>query len=92
MMVRDLAKHVPAGLPLLSSEGLYGIQAGGASSVVCGHDVLMRIIDHMKARGVPVVKISLRHQQGVWIWRRRQQACRLVSQTSSLHRRSGWIH
>ena len=92
MMVRDLAKHVPAGLPLLSSEGLYGIQAGGASSVVCRHDVLMRIIDHMKARGVPVVKIPLRHQQGVWIWRRRQQACRLVSQTSSLHRRSGWIH
>ena len=92
MMVRDLAKHVPAGLPLLSSEGLYGIQAGGASSVVCRHDVLMRIIDHMKARGVPVVKIPLCHQQGVWIWRRRQQACRLVSQTSSLHRRSGWIH
>ena len=54
MMVRDLAKHVPAGLPLLSSEGLYGIQDGGASSVVCGHDVLMRIIDHMKERGVPV--------------------------------------
>ena len=53
-MVRDLAKHVPAGLPLLSSEGLYGIQDGGASSVVCGHDALMRIIDHMKARGVPV--------------------------------------
>ena len=56
MMARDVAKHVPAGLPLLSSEGLYGIQDGCASTVVCGHDVLMRIIDHMKARGVPVEK------------------------------------
>eukprot|EP00435_Cladocopium_sp_Y103_P032566 s1782_g8.t1 len=54
MMVRDLAKQLPAGVPLLGPNGLYGIQDGGASSVVCGHEVLMKIIDHMKARNVPV--------------------------------------
>eukprot|EP00435_Cladocopium_sp_Y103_P067059 s369_g29.t1 len=54
MMVRDLAKQLPTGVPLLGPSGLYGIQDGGASSVVCGHEVLMKIIDHMKSRGVPV--------------------------------------
>eukprot|EP00435_Cladocopium_sp_Y103_P007119 s2224_g2.t1 len=54
MMVRDLAKSSSIGIPLLSHEGFYGIQDGGASFVVCGHEVLMRIIDHMKLRGVLV--------------------------------------
>lgn len=54
MMVRDLAKQPAPGLPLMGQDGLYGIQDGGASSVVCGHDVLMSIIDHMTARGVPL--------------------------------------
>ena len=54
MMVRDLAKQAHSGVPLLGPAGLYGIQDGGASSVVCGHEVLMKIMDHMVARGVPV--------------------------------------
>ena len=39
---------------MLGQAGLYGIQDGGASSVVCEHEVLMKTIHHMKARGVPV--------------------------------------
>ena len=54
MMVRDLAKQVPKGLPLLGNDGFFGIQDGGASSVVCGHDVLMNIVDHLVMRGVPI--------------------------------------
>ena len=54
MMVCDLARQVPKGLPLLGADGFFGIQDGGASSVVCGHDVLMNIIDHLVLRGVPI--------------------------------------
>ena len=54
MMVRDLAKQLLKGVPLIGPAGLYGIQDGGASSVVCGHEVLMKVIDHMKAKGVPI--------------------------------------
>ena len=54
MMVRDMAKQHAKGLPHLSGSGWYGIQDGGASSVVVGHETLMHIIDHMQHRGVSV--------------------------------------
>ena len=52
MMVRDLTQEGLCGLPHLSDEGWYGIQDGGASSVVCGHDTLMQIVDYLRPRGV----------------------------------------
>ena len=52
MMVRDLAAPAEKGTPTLSPAGWFGMQDGGASSVVCGHSVLMNIIDHMKDKGV----------------------------------------
>ena len=52
MMVRDLAKKEDKGLEHLSSDGWYGLQDGGASSVVCGHTTLMRIVDYLKHKGV----------------------------------------
>ena len=54
MMVRDMAKQHATGLPHLSDSGWYGIQDGGASSVVVGHETLMRIMDHMTQRGLSV--------------------------------------
>ena len=54
MMVRDIARHGPRGVPHLSPLGWFGLQDGGASSVVCGHDVLMRIVDYMVGRGVSI--------------------------------------
>jgi len=54
MMVRDMAKQHATGLPDLSDSGWYGIQDGGASSVVVGHETLMRIMDHMTQRGLSV--------------------------------------
>ena len=51
MMVRDLAMEGERGLPAIGDLGWYGIQDGGASSVVCGHETLMQIMDHMQARG-----------------------------------------
>ena len=54
MMVRDMAKQHADGLPHLCSSGWYGIQDGGASSVVVGHETLMRIMDHMTPRGLSV--------------------------------------
>ena len=51
-MVRDMAKLGPRGVPHLGPQGWYGIQDGGASSVVCGHETLMKIIDYMRGRGV----------------------------------------
>ena len=52
MMVRDMAKQGPRGVPHLGPAGWFGLQDGGASSVVCGHDVLMRIVDYMRGRGI----------------------------------------
>ena len=52
MMVRDMAKQGPRGVPHLGPAGWFGLQDGGASSVVCGHDVLMRIVDYMRGRGL----------------------------------------
>ena len=54
MMVRDLTQPEQRGVPTLSEAGWYGMQDGGASSVVCGHTVLMSIIDHLRAKGVPL--------------------------------------
>ena len=53
MMVRDLVQSPKPGLPFLSSSGWFGIQDGGASSVVCGHDTLMQVIGDLMKRGVP---------------------------------------
>ena len=52
MMVRDIAKINNRGLPPLGQHGWYGIQDGGASSVVVGHITLMHVVDYMKYRGV----------------------------------------
>ena len=52
MMVRDMAKQGPRGVPHLGLCGWFGLQDGGASSVVCGHDVLMRIVDYMSGRDI----------------------------------------
>ena len=52
MMVRDMAKINNRGLPPLGQHGWYGIQDGGASSVVVGHINLMHVVDYMKYRGV----------------------------------------
>ena len=50
-IVRDLAQAPP---PPISEAGWFGMQDGGASSLVCGHSVLMEIIVHMHSKGVPV--------------------------------------
>ena len=52
MMVTDTALHAEEGLPHLSPKGWYGIQDGGASSMVIGHNTLTKVIDHMGERGV----------------------------------------
>ena len=52
MMVRDMAKVSSRGLPAIGQHGWYGIQDGGASSVVVGHVTLMHVVDYMKYRGV----------------------------------------
>ena len=52
MMVRDMAKNDQRGLSMLGPHGWYGLQDGGASSVVCGHETLMSIIDYMCGRGM----------------------------------------
>ena len=52
MMVRDMAKLNERGIPPLSQHGWYGIQDGGASSVVIGHKTLMNVVDFMRKRGV----------------------------------------
>lgn len=80
MMVRDMAKQHAKGLPHLSGSGWYGIQDGGASSVVVGHETLMHIIDHSGDR------------QDVWIWWRHFQTCRLECPFARLHRRQVRLH
>ena len=70
MMVRDMAKLGPRGVPHLGPQGWYGIQDGGASSVVCGHETLMKIIDYMRGRGVQPERFLLHaDQQDFWFWR-----------------------
>ena len=47
-----MAKINNRGLPPLGQHGWYGIQDGGASSVVVGHITLMHVVGYMKYRGV----------------------------------------
>lgn len=51
-MVRDEAVNPDDSLPHIGSVGLYGIQDGGASSCVVGHNTLMKIIDYTHGRGL----------------------------------------
>ena len=53
LMVKDETITDSLGIPKMSESGCYGIQDGGASSVVVGHNVLMNYIDLMSLRGVP---------------------------------------
>ena len=54
LMVRDLTTDDAVGPPpRFGSQGCFGIQDSGASSVVVGHNVLMQYIDYMYGRGVP---------------------------------------
>ena len=55
-MMHDLSRK---GTPQLSEQGWFGLQDGGASSMVCGHETLMNIIEHMTQRGV---------HEDVWLW------------------------
>ena len=52
MMVTDTALHAEEGVPHLGPRGWHGIQDGGASSMVIGHNTLMKVIDHMGEHGV----------------------------------------
>ena len=54
-MMYDLQDH---GLPPLSEQGWYGLQDGGASSMVCGHQTLMQIIEYMHGCGVPLERYT----------------------------------
>eukprot|EP00435_Cladocopium_sp_Y103_P020560 s2023_g5.t1 len=51
-MVADTSYSAEDGKPALGPDGWFGIQDGGASSMVCGHETLMKIIDHMSDRGL----------------------------------------
>ena len=52
MMMRNMAQKNPRGVPALGPDGWFGMQDGGASSVVIGHNTLMKVIDYMRGRGV----------------------------------------
>ena len=70
MMVTDTAMHADEGIPHLSPQGWFGIQDGGASSMVIGHNTLMKVIDHMGERGVKTLQILVPpHGQGLCFWR-----------------------
>ena len=56
MMMHDLTQPSTLGTPSLSEAGWYGLQDGGASSVVCGHTVLMKILDYLVDKGVTMDK------------------------------------
>ena len=58
LMVKDENVTESLGIPKMSEQGCYGIQDGGASSVVVGHNVLMQFIDLMYLRGVPPEKFK----------------------------------
>ena len=51
-MVADTSYHAEDGKPALGPDGWFGIQDGGASSMVCGHETLMNIIDYMSDHGL----------------------------------------
>ena len=52
MMVHDLTQEAERGLEQIGERGWYGLQDGRASSVVCGNDSLVQIVDHMRDRGL----------------------------------------
>ena len=52
MMVTDEALHADDGVPHLGPKGWFGIQDGGASSMVIGHNTLMKVMDHLGEKGV----------------------------------------
>ena len=54
-MMRDLNQQ---GTPMLSDRGWFGLQDGGASSMVCGHETLMNIIEYMYGKGVPLERYT----------------------------------
>ena len=58
LMVKDENVLEPLGIPKMSEQGCFGIQDGGASSVVVGDNVLMQFIDLMYLRGVPPEKFK----------------------------------
>ena len=57
-MVKDETIPESLGAPKMSEDGCYGIQDGGASSAVVGHNVLMGYVDLMFLRGVPTEKFK----------------------------------
>ena len=81
-----------AGLPHLCSSGWYGIQDGGASSVVVGHETLMRIMDHMTPRTLCGSLPLHGDRQDVWIWWWHLQTCWLERAPARLHRRQLRLH
>ena len=90
MMVRDMAKQHAKGLPHFSGSGWYGIQDGGASSVVVGHETLT--IDHMQHRGVAVDRYLFMATDKMFGFggdtsRRADWSVRLP-----VHRRQLWLH
>ena len=52
MMVTDTALHAEEGVPHLSPRGWFGIQTSGASSMVIGHNTVMKVVNHIGERGV----------------------------------------
>ena len=54
-MMHDLRDQ---GLPPISEQGWYGLQDGGASSMVCGHQTLMQNIEYMNGCGVPLERYT----------------------------------
>jgi hypothetical protein len=44
-MVANTSYHAEDGKPALGPDWWFGIQDGGASSILCGHETLMNIID-----------------------------------------------
>ena len=53
--MHDLSQR---GTPMLSEQGWFGLQDGGASSTVCDHEVLMNIIEYMHRHGVPLERFT----------------------------------
>ena len=51
-MVTDEALHADDGVPHLGPKVWFGIQDGGASSMVIGHNTLMKVMDHLGEKGV----------------------------------------
>ena len=50
---KEIHRRLPPlrGLRLLGPKGWFGIQDGGASSMVIGHNTLMKVMDHLGEKG-----------------------------------------